>query len=174
MDIAGRASTTQVCRLARISSASSAMRLASRWLEVRIAKTAFQRERSCGAPREAALPGSRRPIATPEDLIVLKFIAKRPKDHVDLLELVQRDALDWPYVERWAAERASQIDCGAARLKPRQRAELREAYRIGLTGPLAGLVPTGTRRALGERCVRGAPVRAWSCDATRRSSPPSR
>jgi hypothetical protein len=30
-------------------------------LEVQIAKTAFQRERSCGAPLEAALQGSRRP-----------------------------------------------------------------------------------------------------------------
>ncbi|HJW70905.1 MAG TPA: hypothetical protein VJ829_16250 [Candidatus Binatia bacterium] len=48
-------------------------------------------------------------MSTPEeielsDLIVLKLIANRPKDHVDLLGLVQLDALDWAYVEHWAAE----------------------------------------------------------------------
>ena len=43
-------------------------------------------------------------IATPEDLIVLKLIASRPKDQVDLLGLVRLPDLDWPYVERVARD----------------------------------------------------------------------
>ena len=33
---------------------------------------------------------------------MLKLIANRPKDRIDLLGLVQLDGLDWAYVERWA------------------------------------------------------------------------
>lgn len=67
-------------------------------LEVQASKTAFQRE----VLRRAAAAGTPR-IATPEDLIVLKLIANRPKDRIDLLGLLQLDGLDWAYVERWAA-----------------------------------------------------------------------
>ncbi len=42
-------------------------------------------------------------MATPEDLIVMKLIADRPKDAVDLLGLVRLPSLDWQYVERWTA-----------------------------------------------------------------------
>ncbi len=66
-------------------------------LEVQTAKTEFQRE-----VLRRARDGTPR-IATPEDLIVLKLIANRPKDQVDLLGLAQLDGLDWAYVERWAA-----------------------------------------------------------------------
>lgn len=41
-------------------------------------------------------------IATPEDLIVLKLIANRSKDHADILALGVLPGLDWAYVERWA------------------------------------------------------------------------
>jgi hypothetical protein len=68
-------------------------------LEVQTAKTEFQRE----ALRRAAARGRPR-IATPEDLIVMKLIADRPKDHVDLLGLIRLDGLDWTYIEAWAAE----------------------------------------------------------------------
>jgi hypothetical protein len=68
-------------------------------LEVQTAKTEFQRE----VLRRAVASGRTR-IATPEDLIVMKLIADRPKDHLDLLGLVRLDGLDWHYVEAWAAE----------------------------------------------------------------------
>jgi hypothetical protein len=41
-------------------------------------------------------------VATAEDLIVLKLIANRPKDRIDLLSLCQLPGLDWGYVEHWA------------------------------------------------------------------------
>lgn len=43
-------------------------------------------------------------VATPEDLLVLKLIADRPKDQVDLLGLASRDGLDWAYIEEAARE----------------------------------------------------------------------
>ncbi len=67
-------------------------------LELQTAKTEFQRE----VIRRATGGGLR--VATPEDLIVMKLIANRPKDRADLDGLVRLDGLDWPYVERWAAE----------------------------------------------------------------------
>jgi hypothetical protein len=84
-------------------------------LEVQTAKTEFQRE----ILRRAAARGRPR-IATPEDLIVMKLIANRPKDHLDLLGLVRLDGLDWPYVEAWAtewdvAERLRELRAKAAR-----------------------------------------------------------
>jgi hypothetical protein len=42
--------------------------------------------------------------STPEDLIVMKLIADRPKDHLDLLGLLRLDGLDWTYIEGWVAE----------------------------------------------------------------------
>lgn len=68
-------------------------------LEVQTAKTEFQRE----CLRRAAASGRTPRIATAEDLIVLKLIAGRPKDEIDLLGLVRLDGLDWSYIERWAA-----------------------------------------------------------------------
>lgn len=41
-------------------------------------------------------------VATPEDLIVLKLLAYRSKDMIDLLALGVIDGLDWPYIEHWA------------------------------------------------------------------------
>jgi hypothetical protein len=54
-------------------------------------------------PAPSASIGRER-VATPEDLIVLKLIADRPKDRQDLLGLVALPDLDWAYVARWAAE----------------------------------------------------------------------
>lgn len=42
------------------------------------------------------------PVATPEDMIVLKLLANRSKDHHDLVNLGMMDGLDWAYVEHWA------------------------------------------------------------------------
>jgi Nucleotidyltransferase of unknown function (DUF6036) len=69
-------------------------------LEIQTAKTEFQRE---AVRRGMAADGGLR-IATPEDLIVFKLIANRPKDQNDLLGLVRLPNLDWPYVEHWATE----------------------------------------------------------------------
>lgn len=42
-------------------------------------------------------------MATAEDLVILKLIAHRPKDVVDLRGLIALPDLDWAYVEQWAA-----------------------------------------------------------------------
>lgn len=68
-------------------------------LELQAAKTAFQLELIQRA--RSIRPGSLR-VATPEDLIILKLIADRPKDQVDLLGLVALPDLEWAYIERWA------------------------------------------------------------------------
>jgi hypothetical protein len=67
-------------------------------IDLQAAKTGFQKE-----VIRRARPG-RPPIATPEDLIVLKLIAHRPKDIADLRSLIAIPALDWDYVEGWAVE----------------------------------------------------------------------
>jgi hypothetical protein len=69
-------------------------------LEVQTAKTEFQGE----ILRRAAARHDGARVATPEDLIVMKLIAHRPKDRIDLLGLIALPGLDWSYVERWAAE----------------------------------------------------------------------
>jgi hypothetical protein len=69
-------------------------------VEIQATKTALQHEVVRRA--RASLEGIR--VATPEDLIVLKLIADRPKDRQDLLGLVALPDLDWAHVERWSAE----------------------------------------------------------------------
>lgn len=69
-------------------------------VEIQAAKTALQLE----VVRRARSSSDGIRVATPEDLIVLKLIADRPKDRQDLLGLVALPELDWVYVERWAAE----------------------------------------------------------------------
>jgi hypothetical protein len=68
-------------------------------IEIQAAKTAFQEQVVRRATTERGVR-----IATPEDLIVMKLIADRPKDVVDLAGLVRLPSLDWEYVERWAVE----------------------------------------------------------------------
>jgi hypothetical protein len=69
-------------------------------LEVQAAKTDLQR--AVVARALSAEEGVR--VATPEDLIVLKLIADRPKDWIDLTGLARLGSVDWAYVERWAKE----------------------------------------------------------------------
>jgi len=69
-------------------------------VELQAAKTEFQREVvRRGTPTEEGLR-----VATVEDLIVLKLIANRAKDRIDLGGLLRLPAVDWNYVERWALE----------------------------------------------------------------------
>ena len=69
-------------------------------LEVQVAKTRFQRE----VIQRARVSGDGVRVATVEDLIVMKLIADRAKDRVDLLGLAALSGVDWAYVERWAVE----------------------------------------------------------------------
>jgi predicted nucleotidyltransferase len=66
-------------------------------LEIQNAKTDFQRQVVQRAREEDGVR-----VASPEDLIVLKLIANRSKDEVDLQNLTALGALDWSYIERWA------------------------------------------------------------------------
>jgi hypothetical protein len=69
-------------------------------IEIQAAKTAFQVELIDRARQSAGGVA----IATPEDLIVLKLIAHRPKDLIDLAGLVALPDLDWDYVEARARD----------------------------------------------------------------------
>lgn len=69
-------------------------------LEVQTAKTQFQ---SAVIKRSEVTKGSMR-VATPEDLIIMKLIAGRTKDKLDLVGLVTLPDLDWAYVEHLAVE----------------------------------------------------------------------
>ncbi len=69
-------------------------------LDVQVAKTRFQEE----VVRRARVAGDGLCIATAEDLVVLKLIANRVKDQLDLHNLLALDALDWAYVDKWAVE----------------------------------------------------------------------
>jgi hypothetical protein len=69
-------------------------------IELQAAKTALQVELIARARRDAGGVA----VATAEDLILLKLIAHRPKDLVDLGGLVALADLDWPYVEERAAQ----------------------------------------------------------------------
>lgn len=66
-------------------------------LELQTAKTALQRSAIARANTHAGVP-----VATPEDLIVFKAVANRPKDQIDLLGLVRLPDLDWAYVDAQA------------------------------------------------------------------------
>jgi hypothetical protein len=68
-------------------------------VEIQAAKTNFQQEVIRRATTERGVR-----VATPEDLIVMKLIADRPKDAIDLSGLVRLPSLDWAYVEHWADE----------------------------------------------------------------------
>lgn len=68
-------------------------------VEIQVAKTALQKS---VIERAKAAGGVR--VATPEDLIVLKLIADRPKDMGDLRGLKDLPSIDWEYVGRWARE----------------------------------------------------------------------
>ena len=69
-------------------------------VEMQVAKTHLQsRVIERAVRRDGSIP-----VATPEDLLVLKLIANRPKDQADISGLVALSAMDWPYVQQAAEE----------------------------------------------------------------------
>ncbi|MEO8539079.1 MAG: nucleotidyl transferase AbiEii/AbiGii toxin family protein [bacterium] len=42
------------------------------------------------------------PVATPEDMVILKLIANRSKDQRDIFTIVEAQPIDWDYVKHWA------------------------------------------------------------------------
>lgn len=78
-----------------------------RQVDLLVAKTAFEVE----VLRRAVpidIAGVTLPVATPEDLIVYKLVADRPRDREDIVAILrtqQRAArtIDWTHIDRWAA-----------------------------------------------------------------------
>jgi hypothetical protein len=68
-------------------------------LELQTAKTGLQRSAIARAHDHAGVR-----VASPEDLIVFKAIANRPKDQIDLLGLVRLPGIDWSYVDAQARD----------------------------------------------------------------------
>jgi predicted nucleotidyltransferase len=68
-------------------------------IELQTAKTALQRT---AIARAIDHDGIR--VASPEDLIVFKAIANRPKDQIDLLGLTRLPNIDWSYVDHQARD----------------------------------------------------------------------
>jgi hypothetical protein len=70
-------------------------------VDIQTAKTRYQE----GIITRAIPAGSTDvPVATPEDLVVLKLIANRSVDHKDLVNLMTLPSLDWPYIRKFADE----------------------------------------------------------------------
>lgn len=69
-------------------------------VEFQAAKTPFQ---ELIIERAVVLNGDQPfPVATREDVIVLKLIASRPQDRADAVGLASGQGLDWGYMEHWA------------------------------------------------------------------------
>jgi hypothetical protein len=77
-----------------------------RQVDLLVAKTEFERE-ALSRGVEVELGGVLAPVATPEDLMVYKLIADRPRDREDLRAVFRTQSragrtFDWSYVEKWA------------------------------------------------------------------------
>ena len=76
-------------------------------VDLLVAKTPFEEQVLRRAVRIEVGPCAV-PIASPEDLIVYKLLADRPRDREDIRAVLRTQArvgrpLDWQYVEQWAA-----------------------------------------------------------------------
>jgi hypothetical protein len=75
----------------------------------RLSDDAHDRVRFDRRVRLSIFPGVEVSLPTPEDVVIQKLRwcrgAKRPKDFADTVAVlqVQKDALDWPYIEHWCA-----------------------------------------------------------------------
>jgi hypothetical protein len=78
-----------------------------RQVDILVAKTLFEDEVLRRA-QPVEIGSVDVPIASPEDLIVYKLLADRPRDREDIRAVLRTQAraarpLDWPYVERWVS-----------------------------------------------------------------------
>ena len=79
---------------------------ALRQVDLLIAKTDFEEEVLRRAVR-VEVASHATPVATPEDLVVYKLLADRPRDREDIRAILRTQAraarpVDWEYIERWA------------------------------------------------------------------------
>lgn len=77
-----------------------------RQVDLLVAKTAFEKS-ALGRAIGIDVSGTEAPVVTPEDLIVYKLLADRPRDREDTRAILRTQAragrlLDWTYVEKWA------------------------------------------------------------------------
>ena len=75
-------------------------------VDLLVAKTAFEEQVIARAERVAIGPCDI-PVASPEDLVVYKLLADRPRDREDVRAVLRTQArtvraFDWGHVERWA------------------------------------------------------------------------
>ena len=71
-----------------------------------VAETDFQQE-LINRRREIDIPEGRIAFASPEDLILLKLLASRPRDLIDVQDILfTMGQLDTKYMERWASKLA--------------------------------------------------------------------
>ena len=67
-------------------------------VDLQVGKTEFE---TVVVERATRAPGLAVPVATKEDLLVLKLLASRHKDFRDLLDLGKLPDVDWDYVRYW-------------------------------------------------------------------------
>lgn len=67
-------------------------------VDLQVGKTQFE---TTVVERAVRAPGLAIPVATREDLLVLKLLASRHKDFKDLVDLGKLPDVDWDYVQHW-------------------------------------------------------------------------
>lgn len=71
-------------------------------VDVFLAETPFQRE-LLSRKQQVVTPDGATWLASPEDIILLKLIADRPRDLVDIEDILfTQGELNWDYMSRWA------------------------------------------------------------------------
>lgn len=78
-----------------------------RQIDILVAKTPFERE-VLARVEPIDLGGTELPVASPEDLVVYKLLADRPRDREDIRSILTTQEragrpIDWAYIEHWSA-----------------------------------------------------------------------
>lgn len=70
--------------------------------DVFLAETSFQRS-AMSRRVQARVEGQKAYVVTAEDLILFKLVADRPRDRIDVTDILfSQGELDWNYIETWA------------------------------------------------------------------------